>query len=318
MSFHQTQPRPQTNRTDAAADQCPECNGSLVSDPQRGERSCSECGLVVAEDKIDEGPEWRTTDATDGSQPSRVGPPVTKTQHDDGLSTTIDWRNRDAKGNALDSQQRERMRRLRKWNSRFKTRDSKERGLKHALGEIDRMASSLGLPEDVRETASIIYRRALRADLLPGRSIEGVATAALYAAARQSALPRSLKETATVSRVDRREVVQTYRYLLRELELGVEPADPEHYLVRFVSKLGLDSCVEHRARELLDAAREENVTVGKSPVSLAAAAVYAAALVVDDAERLTQDTVSEATDVGEATIRSRYRDLLKADETCPL
>ena len=33
------------------------------------------------------------------------------------------------------------------------------------------MASALGLPETVRETASVIYRRALEEDLLPGRSI---------------------------------------------------------------------------------------------------------------------------------------------------
>jgi len=65
------------------------------------------------------------------------------------------------------------MQRLRTWNERFRTRDSKERNLKQALGEIDRMASALGLPENVRETASVIYRRALDDDLLPGRSIEG-------------------------------------------------------------------------------------------------------------------------------------------------
>ncbi len=81
------------------------------------------------------------------------------------------------------------MQRLRKWNERFRTRDSKERNLKQALGEIDRMASALGLPTNVRETASVIYRRALDEDLLPGRSIEGVSTACVYAAARQAGVP---------------------------------------------------------------------------------------------------------------------------------
>ncbi len=74
----------------------------------------------------------------------------------------------------------------------------KERNLKQALGEIDRMASALGLPDNVREMAAVIYRRALNEDLLPGRSIEGVATPALYAAARQAGVPRSLDEITEV------------------------------------------------------------------------------------------------------------------------
>ncbi|ELZ35127.1 transcription factor TFIIB cyclin-related protein [Halorubrum distributum JCM 10247] len=81
--------------------------------------------------------------------------------HDKGLSTNIGWQDKDAYGKSLSGRQRRRMQRLRTWNERFRTRDSKERNLKQALGEIDRMASALGLPDNVRETASVIYRRAL-------------------------------------------------------------------------------------------------------------------------------------------------------------
>ncbi|MFC4548792.1 MULTISPECIES: transcription initiation factor IIB [Halorussus] len=318
MSLRDTQTRTESARRTAETDDCPECDGRLEPDPQRGETACAECGLVVADDEIDGGPEWRDYDDSDGTERSRVGPPLTKTRHDDGLSTTIGWRDADANGNALGPRQRERMRRLRTWNTRFQTRDPKERSLKQALGEIDRMASALGLPEHVRETASVIYRRAVEEDLLPGRSIEAVASAALYAAARQSDVPRNLKETARVSRIDRREIVRAYRYVTRELGLGVEPADPGDYLTRFVSDLGLDGGVEVRARRLLEEARDENVDVGKSPVSLAAAAVYAATLLVHGADRLTQVEVSEVTDVSEVTIRTRYRDLLRADDDCLL
>jgi len=150
--------------------------------------------------------------------------------HDRGLSTSIGRGNRDAHGNRLSSQKRQQIQRLRTWNERFRTRDARERNLKQALGEINRMASALGLPESVRETASVIYRRALGEDLLPGRSIEGVATAALYAAARMADTPRSLDELARVSRVDKDEIARTYRYVSRELGLEVEPADPTSYL----------------------------------------------------------------------------------------
>jgi len=294
---------------------CPECGGRLTSDEARGETVCADCGLVVEEDEIDPGPEWRAFDSRERDSKSRVGAPTTQMMHDKGLSTNIGWQDKDAYGRALSSSQRQKMQRLRTWNERFRTRDSKERNLKQALGEIDRMASALGLPENVRETASVIYRRALEDDLLPGRSIEGVASSSLYAAARQAGTPRSLDEVSRVSRVDRMELTRTYRYVVRELNLEVKPADPESYVPRFVSDLDLSDESERRARQLLEAAREEGLMSGKSPVGLAAAAVYAAALLTN--EKVTQSAVSEVADISEVTIRNRYKELLEAQDGVP-
>ncbi len=290
-------------------DVCPECGGSLVSDEERGETVCAECGLVVEEDEVDRGPEWRAFDASERDEKSRVGAPTTKLMHDKGLSTNIGWQDRDAYGNALSSSQRQKMQRLRTWDERFRTRDSKERNLKQALGEIERMGSALGLGESVRETASVIYRRALQEDLLPGRSIEGVASAALYAAARQAGVPRSIDEVVTVSRIEEMEFKRTYRYVVRELNLEIEPADPGSYVPRFVSDLGLSDEVERQARDLLATGKDEQVHVGKNPVGLAAAAVYAAGLLTN--EQVTQAEVSEVADVSEVTIRNRYQELLE-------
>ncbi len=306
-------------RTDAtderesdAGHSCPECGGRLVTDDEHGETICEECGLVVEEDEIDRGPEWRAFDSTEKDEKSRVGAPTTKLMHDQGLSTNIGWENKDAYGKTLSNRQRQRMQRLRTWNERFRTRDSKERNLKQALGEIERMGSALGLSESVRETASVIYRRALEDDLLPGRSIEGVASAATYAAARQAGTPRSIDEVVAVSLVDEMEFKRTYRYIVRELGLELEPADPESYVGRFVSDLGLSEEIERRARDLLRAGKSENVHVGKSPVGLAAAAVYAATLGTD--EKVTQSDVREVTDISEVTIRNRYQELLEVDD----
>ena len=291
--------------------QCPECGSTdLVTDSERGETVCDECGLVVDEDSIDRGPEWRAFDSAERDQKSRVGAPTTNLMHDKGLSTNIGWQNKDAYGNSLSSNQRQKMQRLRTWNERFRTRDSKERNLKQALGEIDRMASALGLPENVRETASVIYRRALDEDLLPGRSIEGISTAALHAAARMAQVPRSIDEVARVSRVEEDEFERAYRYVVRELSLEIQPADPEEYVPRFASDLEIPKETERTARELLENAKRENVHSGKSPVGLAAAALYAAAQLTN--EDLTQADVSEATDISEVTIRNRYQELLEA------
>jgi transcription initiation factor TFIIB len=289
---------------------CPECDGQVVNDESQGETVCADCGLVVDEDTVDRGPEWRAFNSKEKDEKSRVGAPTTNMMHDQGLSTNIGWQNKDAYGNSLSSNQRQKMQRLRTWNERFRTRDSKERNLKQALGEIDRMASALGLPKNVRETASVIYRRALSEDLLPGRSIEGVSTASLYAAARQANTPRSLDEVTNVSRVEKDEIARTYRYVVRELSLEIEPADPVQYVPRFASELELSDEGERRARELLNAAKQKGIHSGKSPVGLAAAAVYAASLLAN--EKVTQKEVSNVANISEVTIRNRYHELLEA------
>ena len=302
----------ESTRTAERADVCPECGGTLKTDEKRGERACRECGLVVKTAEIDRGPEWRAFDARESDEKSRVGAPTTQMMHDKGLSTNIGWQNRDAHGNRLSSRQREKMQRLRTWDERFRTRDHSERNLKQALGELERMGSALGLAEEVRETASAIYRRALEGGLLPGRSIEGVATAALYAAARQMNRPRTIDEVAAVSRVDEMEFKRTYRYINRELELAVEPADPLQFLDRVLDDLDLSEETRRRARELLQDAKGTGTFNGKSPVGLAAAAIYAAGQLTG--EQPTQDEVGEAAGVSSVTIRNRYKELLAAAE----
>ena len=288
---------------------CPECGGTLESDTKRAERVCGQCGLVVDEDEIDRGPEWRAFDSQGKDEKSRVGAPTTNLMHDKGLSSVIGWKNQDAYGNALSSRQRRKMERLRTWDERFRTRNHKERNLKQALGEIERMGSALGLPEDVRETASVIYRRALEADLLPGRSIEGVATASIYAASRQMNRPRSIDEVVAVSRVDEMEFKRTYRYVNRELELAVEPADPRQFVDRILDELVVGNETRYLARELLQDAKGTGVFNGKSRVGLAAAAIYAAGQLTGDAP--TQKDVGAAANVSDVTIRNRYKELLE-------
>jgi transcription initiation factor TFIIB len=202
------------------------------------------------------------------------------------------------------------MHRLRKWQERIRTKDAGERNLQFALSEIDRMASALGVPRSVREVASVIYRRALDEDLIRGRSIEGVATACLYAACRQEDIPRSLEEVSEVSRVEQKEIGRTYRYVAQELSLKMEPVDPKQYVPRFVSELELSEEVQAKANEIIDVTAEKGLLSGKSPTGYAAAAIYAASLLCN--EKKTQREVADVAQVTEVTIRNRYQEQIEA------
>ncbi|QCC49820.1 transcription initiation factor IIB [Halapricum salinum] len=290
---------------------CPECEStSLVASADGGELVCDDCGLVIEEGTIDRGPEWRAFDHSERQQKSRVGAPTTQTMHDKGLTTTIDWKDKDAYGRSISSKKRSQMHRLRRWQERIRTKDAGERNLQFALSEIDRMASALGVPRSVREVASVIYRRALDDDLIRGRSIEGVATAALYAACRQEDIPRSLEEVSDVSRVEQKEIGRTYRYISQELGLKMEPVDPKKYVPRFCSSLELSEEVQTKANEIIDVTAEQGLLSGKSPTGYAAAAIYAASLLCN--EKKTQREVADVAQVTEVTIRNRYQEQIEA------
>ncbi len=238
---------------------------------------------------------------------SRVGAPMTYTIHDKGLSTMIDWRNRDSYGKSISSKNRAQLYRLRKWQRRIRVSNATERNLAFALSELDRMASALGLPRTVRETAAVVYRKAVDKNLIRGRSIEGVAAAALYAACRQCSVPRTLDEIEEVSRVSRKEIGRTYRFISRELALKLMPTSPIDYVPRFCSGLNLKGEVQSKSVEILRQASEKELTSGRGPTGVAAAAIYIASILCG--ERRTQREVADVAGVTEVTIRNRYKEL---------
>lgn len=288
--------------------ECPECQSrNLVHDYERAELVCNECGLVVDSEFIDQGPEWRAFDHDQRMKRSRVGAPMTYTIHDKGLSTMIDWRNRDSYGKSISSKSRAQLYRLRKWQRRIRVSNATERNLAFALSELDRMASALGLSRNVRETAAVVYRKAVDMNLIRGRSIEGVAASALYAACRQCSVPRTLDEIAEVSRVSRKEIGRTYRFISRELGLKLMPTSPIDYIPRFCSGLNLQGEVQSKGVEILRQAAEKELTSGRGPTGVAAAAIYIASILCGD--RRTQREVAEVAGVTEVTIRNRYKEL---------
>jgi transcription initiation factor TFIIB len=289
---------------------CPECGCTrLVRDYDRAEVICASCGLVVDDHLIDPGPEWRAFDSEQREQRQRGGAPMTYTIHDKGLSTVIDWRDKDIYGTSLKPSRRSQMYRLRKWNRRARMSDSSDRNLSFALAEIDRIAAQLRLARNVKEAASMVYRRTVEKKLIRGRSIESVAASALYVACRQLSVPRTLEEIASVTKVDKKEIGRSYRFLARELGIKLAPTSPIDYVPRFASALKLPGKVQAMAIEILSQAIDEGLTSGRGPMGVAAAALYVSAVMND--EQRTQREVAEVARVTEVTVRNRYKEIIE-------
>lgn len=289
---------------------CPECGkGRFIKDYENAEIVCINCGYVIEEKVEDMGPEWRAFDDEQRAKRTRVGAPLTFTIHDKGLSTLIDWRNKDTYGKNLTSGQKAQVYRLRKWQNRSRVSDATERTLAFALSELSKMCSFLNLPKNILETASVIYRRAVKKRLIRGRSIQGVTAAAVYMACRQCGIARTLDEIADVSLINKKEVGRSYRFMVKELRTFVPPSTPSYYISRFSNQLGLAGKAESIAMRILESAKDIRLTSGRGPLGIAAAITYIASVLVN--ERRTQREIAEQANVTEVTIRNRYRELIE-------
>jgi transcription initiation factor TFIIB len=268
-----------------------------------------DCGVVVAAKLQDRGPEWRAFNKEQRAKRVRVGAPLTYTIHDKGLSTMIDWHDRDVYGRRLSPGQKAQVYRLRKWQRRIRVSDATERNLAFALSEIGKIANSLSLPKNILETASVIYRKAVKERLIRGRSIQGVTAAAVYVACRQCNLPRTLEEIAQASNNNKKEVGRSYRFLVRALDYFIPPVKPSQYITKFSNQLTMQGKVEEIAHKILMTAKKSRLTSGRGPTGIAAAASYIASVLTG--ERKTQREIAEIAQVTEVTIRNRYKELVE-------
>jgi len=289
-------------------EKCPECSSkNLVHDYDTGETICGDCGLVLFEQMLDKGPEWRAFTVEEKASRSRVGAPTTYSIHDKGLSTTISQIDRDAFGRKLPISTRLQMWRLRKWQIRSRVHSSTDRNLAQAMSELDRLSSTVCVPPQVKEKAALIYRRALEKSLVRGRSINAIAAAALYAACRGAGTPRTLREIGEASLVDKKDVARCYRLILQQLEVHMPISDPLTYISKIAEKNGISGKTQGLAIAILRAARLKRVVAGKDPMGLAAAALYIACL--QNNEKITQKDIADASGVTEVTVRNRYKAL---------
>ncbi len=244
---------------------CPECSGSLRT--EQTETVCTNCGLVVAEDRLDRGPEWRSF--ADGPDRERTGAPLSRSRHDRGLSTEIGHSTR------VKGRKRRRLRRMRREHDRARVGSTAARNQIYGFTEIRRVVGALSLPDDIRDQACVLFESAQDADLFPGRSLEGFAAACVYAVCRTNGLARTVEELVEVSKADQNEFQAAYDAMNRDLGLETGPIDPASYLPRFATELGLDPGCELEAGQLLAELAAETVS-GRNPGGLAAAALYTA------------------------------------------
>ena len=285
---------------------CDVCNGSeFIHDEVNGEIVCAGCGLVRTDDVVSNGPEWRAFTLSESAKRERATP-TPYSAFEGGMFTRF-REGRDANGTRLNPKQLQKWRRLRRFDFRTKSDDNKIRNLNQATIEVERFTDRLHLPRGIKDKALFIYRKALKEDLIRGRTISDFVAAAIYAACRESKVPRSLTNVSEASGRSVKDISRTYRLLVRSLKLRMPVDTPMKFVPRIAGSLNIDVETERKTIESLRIAGEMKLLVGKDPRSMATAALYMACK--SNKRKMTQKRLADAAGISTVSLRNSLREL---------
>lgn len=185
-----------------------------------------------------------------------------------------------------------------------------------ARSELEQISSKLTLPDNIKENAMQLYHECVEHDILRGnRTIQAVMAAAIYASCRRAELPITFNDVIRSCCVRFNiDVFAVYQDMVSTLDLNIPLDNPEKYVPRYVSALGLSAGVEEKALQLLrEAKQRELISSGSNPVGASAAAIYLAAKLAG--ENRSANKVLKATGVQGPTLQKRYKELLRLVDT---
>ncbi|NIP62049.1 MAG: transcription factor IIB [Nitrosopumilaceae archaeon] len=294
---------------------CPECSSALVDDIQNGEIICSGCGVVVADQMEDYGPESKSSDLEERMRLARATGQTTYSQHDLGISTEISISAKDFSGKSINSEVANQMHNLRKWQQRVRVSSPRERRLANVLTKIGEGCQNISLPKNVLETSSMIYRNLDEVLDVKGKSVVSISAATIYMACKQCEVVRSLEEICrgicAPKDVKTKTKLAARYYRTMVMEMGSVKA-PVVTMDRYISKIAnmtqTEARVERLALEISSKTKDNSIADGKAPNGIAAAYLYIASVLLG--QNVLQRDVSSIAGVTEVTIRNRCKEIL--------
>ena len=294
---------------------CPECKSTLVDDMQNGEIICSGCGVVVADQIADFGPETISSNLEDKMKLARATGQTTYSQHDLGITTEISISAKDFSGKTINHEVANQMHNLRKWQQRIRVSSPRERRLANVLAKMGETCDGLSLSKNVLETASMIYRNLDGHVDVKGKSVVSITAATIYMACKQCAVIRSLEEIcreicpAKDVKSKTKLAARYYRTMVMEMGQFIAPVvTMDKYISKIANMTQTEVRVERLALEIAEKTKDSNISDGKAPNGIAAAYLYVASVLLG--QNVLQRDVSSVAGVTEVTIRNRCKEIL--------
>ncbi|KAJ1732651.1 transcription initiation factor IIB [Coemansia biformis] len=281
---------------------------NIIEDFASGDYVCGDCGLVLGDRIIDTRSEWRTFANDEGDDPSRVGNAANPFLDGAQLDTVIARGGDGGTGLARD---------LNRTQGRATTQRH-ERNLVQAYKDISALCDAYDIPKTIVDIAKQLYKKVEDDNLQRGKNNDAIIAACIFLACRQDNAPRTFKEICALTKVDRKDIGRTFKFLKSKLGANTGTTSSHDLIARFCSNLNLDQETWRITKLLTEKAKDMENISGKSPLSIASACIYMASHLIGDGR--DAKAISDIAGVGEATIKTTYkilyanrRDLLTPD-----
>jgi transcription initiation factor TFIIB len=292
---------------------CSICNvpTNVITDQILRELICTKCGSVLKDGLQDVNLQLNFSNHDDMYLKGRNGVgggegiPTSLAKHDKGLYTIIGKTDRDASGQEIKVEMKNRINRWRTWDARSQIRSVKEKNLSFAFIQLRKLKDEFSLPDSIIEKTAYIYRKIQERRLAKGISIKVVISIACYIACRELEIPRTLKEIAEISNTDEKKLFTFYKKAIIELDLKVPQANPLKMIVKIANICKISEKTKRYAINIMNEILKKELFTSKDPMGLAGAIVYMACKKYG--ENVIQYQIANATGITVVTLRNNLK-----------
>jgi transcription initiation factor TFIIB len=272
--------------------QCGDCKSrSIVLDHALGEYYCSDCGLII-EDNVADFSDLSFTFT--GDEKSIRHSIVSFMKVNRGLGSIIS--NAEQRRLGIGSRHMN------------KPGDNVERSFYEALPYLQMSWNALSLPQDLRATSAMLYRKCIRKQLITGRNMAAMALAVISKVCSDAEFKVNINKPAGEFGVSTGSV-QSYFKVVSD---NTRPDLSRQYVLDYVRKgiesLGLSEKTSEEAMKFGKKVISKKAELGKHPAVVAGAVIYKVCFGTE--EEVSQAKVAESLKISERSIRRTFTELM--------
>jgi len=273
---------------------CPDCKSrnTIFSNETNGTRVCKACGSVQEINMIDETSEWRNFGSeSSGPDMNRVGGPVNSNLDSSGISTVITGQG-DQK--------------LISSSNRISS-NAKDKNKMKGWAAIKDLCQQIHVSKQVQQESTELFSLVEDNEKLKGKKLILKVASCIMIASRKSQLPKNMKDILKGADISKKELSRCYRLILRKVCPKLKThLKPSQCITQIASSLSLSGEIEDKCKQVAEYLREKEYLTGRSPFTIAGAAVYMVAQVCGTHKKSFRE-IALAAKLADVTIKNAFK-----------
>jgi len=174
---------------------------------------------------------------------------------------------------------------------------------------LDNRMTELNLHSDMKKLIFSNYRKILSKKLTRGRSIRKMIAATIYLTMKQHQIRITFNDICNAFEISQQSLNRTINVIQKEMNFRIKQISPTNLLPKICSENHISQKVQKKAVEIINQVQKELNISGLKPAVIAAAALYLAGIIENEA--MTQTEIASSFMVSDTSIRKRFHQFRK-------